>query len=142
MGKLSGKSGRIKLETAATISAATFSAGVATITVDTTANLRAGGFVLISGVVGMVELNNDGKGHLVTEITDGTTFKVAIASGTTYVSGGSAQRIIPIIVRTPAKGYHPVLSRSRRNAAEPVPTNFNFFGLFISSDRLGAEQYS
>jgi len=90
---LSGRSGRIKLGSAITITGATHAAGIITVTAAN--SLVAGMFVLISGVVGMTDLNNGGKGHIVIE-ANATTFKVEKTTSQTYTSGGTAKRIIPI----------------------------------------------
>ena len=94
MNKLSGKSGRIKIGNAIAITGAICAAGIVTVTA---ANALAPGmFVLISGVLGMVELNNSGKGHLVKTATP-TEFEVELSTVQLYTSGGTATRIIPII---------------------------------------------
>lgn len=92
--KLSGKSGRIKLGTAVAITGAT---GTTTIVVSSTLAPAVGDVVLISGVVGMTDLNNGGKGHVVTAIGTGTfTVVLATATAQTWTSGGTAQKILPI----------------------------------------------
>jgi len=93
MQKLSGKSGRIKIGSAITITGAVCTDGVVAVTAVNT--LSVGMFVLISGVVGMTDLNNSGKGHLVT-VASGSGFSVVLATAQTYTSGGTAKRIIPI----------------------------------------------
>ncbi len=93
MNKISGKSGRIKIGSVISITAATAAGGVVTVTAANT--LSVGMFILISGVLGMVDLNNNGKGHLVTAAS-ATDFEVALTTTQTYTSGGTAQRILPI----------------------------------------------
>jgi|GEM_PF-1551385 len=94
--KKSGKSGRIKLGAKKTITAAAIAAGVCTVTV-TAHGFIPGQFVLISGVAGLTDLNNSGKGHLVVAAPTADTFTVSLTSSQTYSgSGATAQRIIPI----------------------------------------------
>jgi len=90
---LSGNEGRIKLGEKLSITGAVGSAGLVTVTCAN--SLQAGMFVLISGVTGMTDLNNEGKGHLVIE-ANSTTFKVELETSQEYGNGGTAQRIIPI----------------------------------------------
>lgn len=74
----------------AAISGATHSSGVVTVTTASTKYLRAGEEVTIASVAGMSDLN--GK-HAITEVTDATHFKVALATAQTYTSGGSWTRV-------------------------------------------------
>ena len=96
MQKLSGKSGRIKIGTAKNITGA---AGTTTITITCVAHgLSAGMYVLIADVGGMTDANNNGKGWVVKTAPTADTFTIvpAVATSQTYISGGTAQRIIPI----------------------------------------------
>jgi hypothetical protein len=94
--KKSGKSGRIKLGAAITITGAVHATGVVTVTA-AAHGLMAGQFVLISGVTGMTDLNNGGKGHLVVAAPTSDTFTVNLTTSQTYSgTGATAQRIIPI----------------------------------------------
>lgn len=91
--KLSGSSGRVKIGSSASVTGATITSGNCVVT--SGLSVSVGDIVLISGVVGMTDLNNSGKGHLVTAVGSGT-FTVVLTSSQTYTSGGTAQRIIPI----------------------------------------------
>lgn len=95
MGKFSGKSGRIKIGSGKAITAAVVGAGVVDVTC-VAHGLSAGMFVLISGVVGMTDLNNSGKGLLVESVGDVDTFTVNLTTAQVYTSDGTAQRILPL----------------------------------------------
>lgn len=75
-----------------TVTGATHSAGVVTVTVSATHYLRAGDLIQIAGVVGMTDLNTT---HTVTEVVSNTQFKVALTTAQSYTSGGSWQRTYP-----------------------------------------------
>lgn len=91
--KLSGKDGCVKLGASASVTGATASGGNCVVT--SGLSVAVGDIVLISGVTGMTDLNNSGKGQLVTAIGSGT-FTVALTTSQTFSLGGTAQRILPI----------------------------------------------
>lgn len=74
-----------------TITGATFSAGVVTVTCSAAHNLRKNDQVTIASVVGMVELNTT---HTIYAVPSATTFKVKLASATAYISGGTWTRTV------------------------------------------------
>lgn len=99
MQKLSGRSGRIKIGASIAFAATTpivITSKIATVTTIAAHGLLAGMFVLISGVVGMTDANNKGKGFVILTAPTTTSFTVALDSSQTYTSGGTVQRIIPI----------------------------------------------
>lgn len=75
-----------------TISAATHSAGVVTLTVNSTFGLRAGEEVTHASVVGMTDLNGT---FAITEVTSPAQYKVALTTAQTYTSGGTWARVAP-----------------------------------------------
>ena len=102
MGKLSGKSGRIKLGTSTAITGATSTNGVTKISFAAAHGFVVGQFILVKGVTGMTDLNNGGKGFLISAVANtagGTpdySVSVALTTTQTWISGGTVQRIIPI----------------------------------------------
>src|ERR1019366_3422583 len=99
MQKLSGRNGRIKIGAPIAFAAVTpvvITNKIATVTVATAHGWAVGMFVLISGVVGMTDANNKGKGFVILTAPTTVTFTVALDSSQTYTSGGTVQRIIPI----------------------------------------------
>lgn len=72
------------------ITGATHAAGVVTLETTSTAYLRAGEEVAISGVVGMTDLNAT---HTITQIVDATHYKIALTTAQTYTSGGTWARV-------------------------------------------------
>ena len=102
MQKLSGKTGRIKLGVTTAITAAVCTDKLVKISFAAAHSYVVGMFILVKGVVGMTDLNNKGKGFVITAIsnTSGGTpdYSVTVVCDTTqtWTSGGTVQRIIPI----------------------------------------------
>lgn len=100
MGKISGKEGRVLYGDAYTISAATHSNGVITITVGATSGLTEGDRIHISGVVGMTDINGSFK---VESVEDGTTLTISKTTEQTYTSGGTFKKTCEITAWTMEK---------------------------------------
>lgn len=76
----------------AAITGVTVLNGIATVSTASTAYLRTGEELTIAGIVGLTDLNGN---RIITEVTNATTFKVALTSAQTYTSGGTWTRAAP-----------------------------------------------
>jgi len=93
MAKISGQNGKVFLHTSVAVTGATGTTTI-TVTTGTAHGLSLGSQVLIESVVGMTDINGL---HIVTEIVDGSEFKIVIAlTGQSYSSGGTVQETIAI----------------------------------------------
>jgi hypothetical protein len=72
------------------ISGATSSAGITTLTVNTTRSLRAGEEVVHASVAGMTDLNGT---FAILAVTDATHYTVSLTTAQTYTSGGTWTRV-------------------------------------------------
>jgi hypothetical protein len=94
MVNFNGKTGKIKIGTAKSISDANHSGGVVTIDFGSAHGFVAGDRIIIEGVVGMTSLNTY---HTVATAPDADTITVALTTAQSYTSGGTAIRHVPII---------------------------------------------
>jgi len=103
-----------------TISGATHSAGVVTVTVNTTKHLRVGEELTHASIVGMTELNGV---HAITEVTDATHYKVVLTTTQTYTSGGTWARVAPHNVTGMTRRLYRAISGSYQFVVElPIAT--------------------
>jgi hypothetical protein len=75
-----------------TVSAATYSTGVVTLTVNTTFGLRANEQITFASVAGMTDLNSTFR---ILSVVDSTHLKVTLTTAQTYTSGGAWTRVAP-----------------------------------------------
>jgi hypothetical protein len=93
MAKISGKDGKVLIGSSVNISAATHNTGVVTIDTASAHGLATGDKVMISGVVGMTDIN----GEFMATYIDADSFSIVKTTSQTYSSAGTAQMCASII---------------------------------------------